>query len=141
MNGHSGYRLIEHTADMGIEAQARTRTGVLVAMARGLKALMYADSPAKEQVATVFTLEAADPVELLVAWLSEIVSWCDREDLVPATFAITRLDDRHLEGAVSGEPFNPHRHQVERQVKAVTYHQACCEANREGWYARVYVDL
>lgn len=136
-----GYRLIEHTADMGIEARGRSRAEVLVAMARGLKAMVYADSPAQGLVEKTVALEAGDAVELLVAWLNEIVYWCERDNLVPAVFQITAIDDHALRGAFSGEEFDPQRHVIERQVKAVTHHQACFDPTPDGWHARVYVDL
>lgn len=58
-----------------------------------------------------------------------------------ADMGIEGLGDDHLRATYSCEPFDPRRHSVERQVKSVTYHQACLEETAGGWYARVYVDL
>ena len=135
------YRLIEHTADMGIEAHAGSRPDVLELIARGLSVLMFGDTPAAALLSKEVAVEAEDPVELLVCAMNEIVYWCDRDNLVAVGFNINHLEDTELHATITGEVFDPLRHQMQRQVKSVTYHQACLEKKPDGWYARVYVDL
>jgi SHS2 domain-containing protein len=136
-----GFRLIEHTADMGIEARAGSCRELLEAMARGLTALIFGDSPVGATVSSKIEVHAEDRVELLVAWLNEVVYWCETNNLVPATFRIEAAADDELLATISGEPFDAERHSLEHQVKSVTYHQACLEETADGWYGRVYVDL
>jgi SHS2 domain-containing protein len=126
---------------MGIEAWGVSCREVLITMARALTILMYGDSRAEEVVNTEVALSGEDAEELMVGWLNEIVYWCDKDNLVPASFTIRGIDARKLQGTIAGETFDPQRHLVEHQVKSVTYHQACLEERSEGWYARVYVDL
>ena len=135
------YKLIEHTADMGIEALAASPAQVLREMALGLKAMIFGDSPAAAKRSAQVTVYAEDLTELLVCWLNEVVYWSEKNNLVPAEFDIALLSGKELRATVSGEPFDPLRHAVERQVKSVTYHQACLEEVADGWYARVYIDL
>ena len=135
------YRLLEHTADMGIEARAASRQEVMEEMARGLTMLVFGDSKAAAKIQTEISAHAGNPVELLVSWLNEVVYWIEKDNLVPAAFRIEALGDGELMATVAGETFDPERHVVERQVKSVTYHQACLEKTDDGWYARVYVDL
>lgn len=137
----SGHRLLEHTADMGIEGHAESCERVLEEMARGLTSMLFGNSPSSPSVVKTFFLQAEDPVELMVTWLNEIVYWCEQGDLIPASIHIESVTENRLRGTLSGEPFNPQRHRVEHQVKSVTYHQACLEETPAGWHARVYVDL
>lgn len=141
MNTEPAYRLIEHTADMGIEARANSPEAVLVTMACGLKELMFGDSPVRERLQTQVSCSGEDAVEQLVAWLNEVVYWCDQDNRVPARFAVTLHEDQSLQGTIWGELFDPRRHAMERQVKSVTYHQACLTCGADGCFARVYVDL
>jgi len=135
------YKLIEHTADMGIEAQADSPVMVLRDMAQGLKTLMFGESPALAKFDAEITVHAEDLTELLVCWLNEVVYWSEKDNLIPAEFRIDQLAETDLRATVSGEPFDPLRHAVERQVKSVTYHRACLEKGPEGWHGMVYVDL
>ena len=82
------YKLIEHTADMGIEAWAGSAVMALLEMAQGLKSLMFGESPASSRLATEIVLHAEDPAELLVCWLNEIVYWSEKDNLVPAAFRV-----------------------------------------------------
>ena len=61
--------------------------------------------------------------------------------MVPADFQILTLNEVAIEAIIFAEAFDPARHVVERQAKAVTYHQAQLQQTAEGWAARVYVDL
>jgi SHS2 domain-containing protein len=137
----NSFLLLEHTADMGIEARADSCKGLLEAMAQGLTAMIYGDSPAAAMVTAKILVHAEDPVELLVSWLNEVVYWCEKDNLVPAAFQVESISAVELRAVISGEAFDMKRHVIERQVKSVTYHQACLEKTPDGWYARVYVDL
>ena len=138
---NKGYRLLEHTADMGIEARAESCPKVLEEMARGLTMMLFGDSPVSASVVTKIHLHEEDSVELMVAWLNEILYWCEQNNLVPVETRIDALEESELWATLSGEPFDQKRHHVERQVKAVTYHKAKLKETSGGWYARVYVDL
>jgi SHS2 domain-containing protein len=136
-----GFRFLAHTADMGIEARAARRDQVLAEMIRGLKTLAFGRSPAQEQVRVRLVVCGDDPVELLVNCLNEVVYWSEKNNMVPAALHVESLAGCELKAILTGEPFDPERHSIERQIKSVTYHQACFEEKPEGWYARVYVDL
>ena len=136
-----GYRLLEHTADMGIEARAESCPKVLEEMAKGLTMMLFGESPVSASVITKVHLCEEDPVELMVAWLNEVLYWCEHNNLVPDAFRVDTLEEGELWGTLSGEPFDQKRHHVERQVKAITYHQACLEGTSGAWHAKVYVDL
>jgi SHS2 domain-containing protein len=126
---------------MGIEARAASREGVVEAMAKGLSRLIFGRSQAAGLVTAGIAVRAEDPVEMLVSCLNEVVYWSERDDMVPSALHVESLDNGELRATIAGEPFDPGRHAVERQVKCVTYHQACFEKTSDGWYARVYVDL
>jgi SHS2 domain-containing protein len=136
-----GFRLLAHTADIGLEACAPSRAELFVAAAEGFRALIYGISPAEPRLRREVRLEAGDCAELLVTWLNEILCLSEMSRLVPAAFEIVELTGQTLVAVISGEPFDPARHAVERTAKAVTYHRLVVEERPGGWYARVYIDL
>jgi len=135
------FRLLAHTADIGLEATAPSREELFVVAARGLRAMLFGISPAEGALRLEVHLEAGDSAELLVAWLNEILCLCEMTRLVPADFEIIHLDEHCLRANLTGEPFDPARHTIERVAKAVTYHRLVMEERKGGWYARVYIDL
>ena len=126
---------------MGIEARAASREAVVEEMVRGLAVLIFGRSPVAPRVTAKIEVRAEDPVELLVSCLNEVVYWSEQGHLVPAALHIQSIGDGELRATIAGEPFDPERHSMEREVKSVTYHQACLDEIPGGWYARVYVDL
>lgn len=141
MSHQAGFRLLAHTADIGLEVTAPTVGELFLVAARGFRAMLFGAAPAAETLRLEVHLEADNRADLLVAWLNEILCLCEMTRLVPATFEIAELTERRLQATVSGEPFDPYRHTIERSAKAVTYHQLLVEERRGGWYARVYIDL
>ncbi len=126
---------------MGIEARAESREAVVEEMVQGLVELIFGRNLAVERVTTEILVKAEDPVELLVSCLNEVVYWSEKGDLVPSALHVASFRNGELLATISGESFDPERHSIERQVKSVTYHQACLDQIPGGWYARVYVDL
>jgi SHS2 domain-containing protein len=135
------FRLLAHTADMGIEATGASLAEAFIAAAHGLKEMIFGDTPVTPRQSAPVSLESGDAGELLVAWLGEILYLFEVRGLVPAEFVISEVTGESLRGEVAGESFDPKRHPVEREVKAITYHQLSVERDGQGWRARVYVDL
>ena len=141
MSEAARFRLLAHTADIGLEATAPTPAALFITAANGLRAMLFGTASAEPALRLEVHLEREGRAELLVAWLNEILCLCEMTRLVPADFAIIGLTERQLHAVVTGEPFDEARHAVERTAKAVTYHRLAVEERTGGWYARVYIDL
>ena len=135
------HRLLEHTADMGIEASGETLEELFAQAAYGLLEIIAGTPQALCREEKTVTLTAADTEELLVNWLNEILYLFEIQGFFPCDFEIEEVRGYRLQARVRGEPFDPRRHPVEREVKAVTYHQLRVEKTDELWQARIYVDL
>jgi SHS2 domain-containing protein len=136
-----GFRLIEHTADMGIEAVGDTLGDLCIQAARGLMEMIAGPARGIPREERTLDISAGDSGELLVVWLNEILFLFETQGFFPAEFEIEEAAEDHLRGRVRGEPFDPERHPVEREVKAVTYHMLKVEPANGAWRATVYVDL
>ena len=138
------YRLIEHTADTGLEIEARTLDELFVDALRGMTDCITE----LEQVAPTsrrrLEVRAGDLERLLVEWLSEAVYLFEVEDLLLSEAEVEIEESKagfELEAAVAGEPFDADRHPVKIAIKAVTYHQLAVEETAAGWRARVIFDI
>jgi SHS2 domain-containing protein len=136
--GH--FRLLEHTADMGIEAMGADLSELFEAAARGLREIVFGDQAggaATEEL--TLDLEAEEPEELLVNWLSELLFLMLDRGFFPTDFRLPEIDRKHLRARVLGE--TDAGHEPVREVKAVTFHGLSIDRQNDQWRARVYVDL
>ncbi len=135
------HRLLEHTADMGIEASGETLEELFAQAAYGLLEIIAGTPEALCREEKIVTVEGEDSEELLVNWLNEILYLFEIKRFFPLDFEIEEVRGKRVLARVRGEAFDPQRHPVEREVKAVTYHQLRLEKTDGLWQARVYVDL
>jgi SHS2 domain-containing protein len=134
------YRLLEHTADMGIEATGSTLEDLFCAAALGLREIVFGEQ-AVEGGQEEFPVEVlgGDAEELLVNWLNELLFLMHDRSVFPRDFQLKLTDDQHLRGRVLG--FSRPGIEPVREVKAVTFHQLNVEQRSGQWQGRVYVDL
>ncbi len=135
------YRLVEHTADMGLEVQAASLEELFGEAADGLRELMFGPPAGDSRLSAHLQVSGQEVGELLVNWLNDILYLFEVRGIYPVAFEVQAVSDTSATGLVRGEPFDAGRHPVERVVKAVTYHQLEVRRTAADWRARVYVDL
>ncbi len=135
------FRTFDHTADVGIEAEADSREELFAEMARALFSLIVERPEAIEPLRQVTVeLPPDDDDYLLFDWLNELLFRFDADRLVFGRFEV-RLDESGLHGTAAGEPLDPARHQLGHEVKAITYHELRLWEENGRWKARVIVDI
>jgi len=140
---HQGARfeILEHTADVGIRAYGRSLPELYSNAARALLDIMVRTRDVRPAVSLDVHVAGRDRVELLVAWLHEIIFRFETTGLVFGDAEVRRIEDGSLDGVLRGEPLDSRRHVLGREVKAVTYHGARVDETRDGWIAEVILDI
>jgi SHS2 domain-containing protein len=135
------YQVFEHTADLGIRVRAADLPTLFADAATGLSATLLEDlTTVRPQVTRHIELQNADLVYLLFDWLNELLYLFDGEHLVLSKFDV-RLEGPLLHATVVGEAFDPDRHRVGCEVKAITYHELKVERDGADWLAEFIVDI
>lgn len=135
------YRIIPHTADLGMEVTGKTLKDLFVQAGRAFFDLMIGLPHIRDVAEVPIGVSAPDREGLLVAWLSELLFLFETRPFVFRDFIIRRLEPTALEAVGQGEPFDPGKHRVKQVFKAVTYHQLALWEEKGGWKARVIFDL
>jgi SHS2 domain-containing protein len=153
------FRLRDHTADVAVEADAESLSGVFAAVADGLTAAMCdAVPPPADGDETVTVSVAAESREaLLFDYLDQLIYERDVRGVLPADNEATvagpgdgatptdptdaagaRTGEWRVEGRARGVPLG----RVDaREVKAVTYSEMRLEPRGDGWTAYVVFDV
>ncbi|HEY1269824.1 MAG TPA: archease [Candidatus Binatia bacterium] len=136
-----GFREIDHTADLGIEAEGATPAELFAAAAEGFYSLIVdpAGIEAKEEISIAASGAGWD--ELLQAWLSELLAAFNLRGFLGKDCAVTHIEAEHVHGTVKGEPLDLSRHRFHTEIKAVTYHDLRVWHEGGAWRARVIFDV
>jgi len=136
MSSQAGFREIEHTADWELEVWAPDLPALLEQAARGMNALSGVQIEQGPVQQRIFVLPATDSEKLLVSFLSELLYVQERDGLVFVSFNLTLHEDRLL-ARVEGVPL----HSLDKEIKAVTYHNLRLRQTQRGVEARIVFDV
>ena len=135
------YEIFEHTADFGIRARADSLDALFADAARGLFSLMIANLDAVHTVEKVpFQLDSDDREGLLHDWLAELLYTFYTRRLALVEFDV-HLTPTGLTATARGEPIDLGRHEIDVEIKAITWHALKVQQNADGWLAEVIVDV
>jgi SHS2 domain-containing protein len=135
------YETLNHTADLGLRVFGQTCEEVFANAAYALFDLLTDLNRVRENLSYHLLLEAADREELLVRWLSELLFLYERPGYLFKKFSLSHLDRTSLRAVARGEAFDPSRHKIKREIKAVTYHQVEVKQKDGQWEAKVIFDI
>ena len=135
------YEICDHTADLGVRVTAATLAGLLADAARGLTAVI-ADDPTQVRplVSDAFTVVGADPAWLLHDWVAEVLAAFELRRMLYRDFDVT-VDETGLRASARGERYDPARHGLAHEVKAVTQHELDVHATPSGWTGFFILDI
>jgi SHS2 domain-containing protein len=135
------YELFEHTADLGLRVHAATLEELLAEAARGLLAMLVANPKAVRPLQSrTITVAVTSLDYMLFDWLNELLYAFESEKLLLVDFDI-RIVRSRLIAECRGEPMDASRHQMDHEVKAITYHGLKVEQTADGWQAELIVDI
>lgn len=137
----AGYKILEHPADMGIEAYGKNLIEAFEQSAIALMSIILDTSNIETTEIRLVEIHASEYEQLLVKWLAEILYLYDGEDFVPGKFEINTLTREYLNVTIGGEKFNNIKHPTKMDVKAITYHQILVQENYECGLVRVFIDI
>jgi SHS2 domain-containing protein len=129
------YRWVDHTGEVELEIEAPEETAVFEDAVAALRELIE-DGDGGPEESRELALAASDRAALLAEYLSELIFYAETEDFVPTEVDRLELSDGSLSATVRG-----HRGRPPHLVKAVTYHRLSFERSRDGWRARVVLDV
>lgn len=122
----AGYAIVEHTADVGVQAWGPTPAAAFAAAARGMYAITLGGDPADvtgPRVERTVTVSGDTWPDLLINWLVELLFQFSVEGLVAQACDIGACAPPQCSAAVYGVLLEDDDAAEGVEVKAVTYHQ------------------
>ena len=136
-----GFKVLDHTADIGIAAYGADIKELFSNAATGLFSLMVDLKTVKEDTEREVKLTAEDEETLLVEWLNELIYVSDVEHLLFKRFQIDEINGKQVKARCFGEKVDQSRHRLERAIKAATYHMLRITKLDGGYEVTVIFDI
>jgi SHS2 domain-containing protein len=144
MGEHTGFEILEHTADKGVRAWGKTLEELFENASRGMYRLVIDPTGKQADVAMPISVEVPEPIDrsdLLVKWLRELIYLTDVQKVVFTDFTVQQVTETTVVGEARGLIVEDNSILDGAPVKAVTYHGLRLEQTPEGWKAEFYVDV
>ena len=136
---------LDHPADAGFRIQHATLAGAFAEAAHALFSLMIDLSSVRPQVVHHVDLSAETVEELLVVWLTELLSQKDIDGLVFSQFQVDVWGEEATRfrcvGRAWGEPIDRAVHSVRTEVKGISYLGLSARPCKKGWRLQLIVDV
>jgi SHS2 domain-containing protein len=133
------FKLIEHTADVGLVAYGGTLAEAFANAAYGMFSIIAELNTVQETESRHVEISGEDFEGLLFEWLNSLIYLFDVEMLLFKRFDIIYLDGSLLKAVCHGERCDLTRHHLKTGVKSATYHML--EVDREKNQVQVIFDI
>ncbi len=116
------FRIIEHTADIGLVAYGQSLAAAYANAAYGMFSIIADLRSVRETETRRLEISEADPEILLFEWLNRLLYFFDVETLLLKRFEVSELDGNNLQATCYGERYDSSRHRLKTGVKSATFH-------------------
>jgi SHS2 domain-containing protein len=155
------YRILNHTADIGVEVHGTTLEGLFSQAALALVDLLTDRTMLSGSTEKLIHIEGSDIDELWINYLREILYLFNGDQFLvkgvqgiaydcsssPAGVDVLPLREKNtgtgwsLAAHCFGDIYDPCCHVIKTEIKAVTYHRAEVKQTPEGWQGVFIVDV
>lgn len=133
---HEPFEIVDHTADWALRVTAPDLRSLFLYAAQGMSSLLTGEL-VPDEVQRTIELEAHDAESLLVEWLGELAYLAEMEGLVMRDFDIETLSPMALRATVRGG----RAAELDKHIKAVTYHNLAIEQTPTGLQVTIVFDV
>ncbi len=135
------WEMFDHTADAGLAGRGESLCELFEAMAEGLARFICPSPPAEPRETRRVDVEAEDIEALMVEFLSAVLAVIQAEHMVVGPVRVEEASPRAVRARLLCERYDPRRHELAAEVKAITWHKLQVTCENDTWTARVILDI
>ncbi len=134
----AAFEVVDHTADWAIRVWGSDFRALLLNAARAVNSLLVnRPETVPAHIEKRFTLEAFDRESLLVEWLGELAYYAEMESLIFSSLELPEVSSTALSARVKGDRVQ----EMQKHIKAVTYHNLAITETERGLETTVILDV
>jgi SHS2 domain-containing protein len=140
-----GYEFLEHISDVQIRCWGPNLKEAFSQAALGLFDTITEIKNVKKKLSKSIKITSEDKESLLFDFLSELLYLFDTEELVFSDIEVFTIKEEAgdflLEASLKGDVFNPEKHSIGTEVKAITYSYMKIEELEDKIVIEVILDI
>ncbi len=141
MDSEKKYRILPRTSDLAIKVSGKTQAELFANSAFALFDLMTDIEKVQVRDHLPLEVEGVDRDDLMVNWMRELLYLFQGSGYLLKEFQLHEVKEDLVRGQVGGEKFDPDRHEIQRDIRSVVYHQSRMEKTGDHWTAQVIFEL
>lgn len=138
------FNFLDHPADIAVEIKAESIEKLFEIAAEAWKSSALESVSTESPFELHINIESLTMEELLVEFLSELNFILFSRRLVFSkikNLSIIQDSTLRLQSVIYFEDFNPLKHQIKAEIKAITFHQMSIEKTDSGFFTRMIFDI
>jgi len=148
------YEILDISGDVGLRAFGKSIEELFINSAIGMYSLITDLNLIEEKKTVEIAVESSSLESLFVSWLNELIFHFDAYGFIGREIEINEftptltlpprgggMSGGVLKATISGEDFNPEKHESKLLIKAATYHKLRIEKIADTWEAEVVFDI
>lgn len=135
------YRILTRSSDLAIKVFGKSQEELFANSAFALFDLMTDVDKIEVQERLPLEVEGVDRDDLMVNWMRELLYLYQGSGYLLKEFKVREAKETYVRGEVSGEKYNPDRHEIRREIRSVVFHQSRMEKTGDQWTAQVIFEL
>ncbi|MBI2361170.1 MAG: archease [Deltaproteobacteria bacterium] len=135
------YRILSRSSDLLIKVFGGTQAELFANSAFALFDLITDIGKVEDRERMLLEVEGVNRDDLMVNWMRELLYLYQGSGYLLREFQVQEARDNYVRGEVCGEKFDPDRHEIQRDIRAVAYHQSRMDKTGDQWTAQVIFEL
>ncbi len=135
------YRTLNRSSELAVKVFGKTQGELLANSAFALFDIMTDVEKVQVQEHLTLEVEGTDRDDLMVNWMRELLYLYQGSGYVLREFQPREVKENYVRAEVSGEKFDPDRHEIRREIRSVLYDQSRMVKTGDQWTAQVILEL
>ena len=135
------YRILSRSSDLLIKVFGGTQAELFANAAFALFDLITDIETIEVRERLPLEVEGVNRDDLMVNWMRELLYLYQGSGYLLKEVRVHEAREDYVRGEVCGEKFDPDRHEIQRDIRAVAYHQSRMDKTGDQWTAQVNFEL
>ncbi|HEX2387383.1 MAG TPA: archease [Candidatus Binatia bacterium] len=135
------YKTFSRSSELAVKISGDSQAELFANSGFALFDIMTQMDKVQDNEHLTLEVEGADRDDLMVNWMRELLYLYQGSSFLLKEVVVQEVKDTYIRGEVQGEKFDPDRHEMKREISAVSPQQGRMEKTGSQWTAQVILEL